>query len=188
MLDAHAGEVVRVQPLGHGCPPGVERYLVALVGVAESRNAEVLALLGLAEHPAHGVHRRLLGAYLGEQRQHPLVHVGLYGVAGYVLLAGLKRDAGERQLALVVELIHHVAGEAVYLPDHDDVEQALLGVVHHAEELGAVVAAARERVVGIDARDLVAHVLAVARAGLHLVVYGRVALLVAREPRVDDCP
>ena len=87
-------------------------------------------------------------------------------------------DARLAELRPVRGRIEAVSGEAVELVDVEAVEPAPAGVRDHAQELGAPVGRAADRVVGVhrDHRAAVRGGLRAAHA--HLVVYGLLALVV----------
>ena len=179
IVNRRAGQVVIVDAACKGSVERIERDNVALVGVAEPVIAEVLALLRLAQHAAHRIYGALLGSNLGEYRQHALVHVGFHGAARNVFLAAFQRHARKLQLALVVELIHHVSGEAIQLPHDHDIEQALLRVIDHAQEIGAVIRPAGKGIVRVHHHKFVVFSFAVPGASGHLVFNRSVALFIA---------
>nr|WP_297157539.1 hypothetical protein [uncultured Ellagibacter sp.] len=150
--------------------------------VAVHVHAVVEALERLA---AHGV-ARPLGVLDGLARSHSLQELlvdDALGGVGDVFHRRQHAHAVQRQLLLVDRRVEGIAREAVH--HVDDHRVVGTGVAHHLLELRALVCAPRDGVVGVHAIDLVAAALRVLRANAHLVVDGRLALLVAREPRVD---
>ena len=80
-----------------------------------------------------------------------------------------------------------VTGEAVKLPDDDEVKQLALAVCNHLLELGSVVCGARNGPVGIGANDGVAVALCVGCTLFDLALNGFLSLAAGRITGIDNC-
>ncbi|MBS4894736.1 MAG: hypothetical protein KH015_02935 [Gordonibacter pamelaeae] len=85
----------------------------------------------------------------------------------------------------VIVLLLDVPREPIHLPNKDYFKHARLCILDHAQEIRAVIASATHGVVAILHHDSVPVALGVFIAFIKLIFYGRIALFVTTESRID---
>ncbi|WP_239286841.1 hypothetical protein [Collinsella sp. An7] len=151
--------------------------------VPEAPHAVGLALKRVALHATARAYRGLAGLARGKALKKLLVDDALGGI-GYGLKGGNQLHPVGLKLALVYGGIERIAAEPVHHVDEDDV--GLAGVGDHLLELRAVIRAPGYGVVAVLRHYGVALAGAPVAAHPELALDRLLALLGAREPRVEN--
>ena len=155
--------------------------------IAERHRAAVpLALEGVLLEPALDVLREICRIEFSHAFKEAFEDDAL-GAVGDVLLRGHDAHAVLAESVAIERRVVTIAGEAVELPDEDDVKELLCAILDHALEVRAVVRLGRKRPVYVCSNDLQIVILGILRAFPDLPFDALFPLCIGRIPGVNDC-